>query len=446
MTRFPVISGWSAVSPYGMGAEPFTAGIGARASAVRPHGGERWPGTEARAGAVPDFDARVALGGKGTRTMDRATALAVAAVGMLLADSQDDHDESALVLGTSAGSVASIMGFTRDALTRDKPYLVDPARFPNTVMNCAAGQSAIWHGLRGPNVTVAGGQVTGLLALNYAVRLHRRGYAKRVLFGAVEELSVERAWLEWHARRSSDEPFVLGEGCAVLMLEAPDCARRAGRAALADVLAVEVAAAPEPAAASAALERCIGRALARADVAPSDVWAVAAAGAAEEEAIGRALGGAPLSVPSWELLGDTASVSAAFQLTATLALAGCERPGAGAIALITSTDRDGQLGLRARSPQPKGDRMTDPTTSAAGALDLEELREAVAEVLDLDPAEVGDDTSFIEELGVDSLMALEVMVVLERRYGVKMAESELKEVTCLSRAHALLERKLSGAR
>lgn len=345
MTRPPVISAWSAVSPFGMGAEPFSAGIGAARSAVRVLGDERWPGAPANAGAVLDFDARAALGRKGTRTMDRATALAVAAVGMLLADGEDDHDASGLVLGTSAGSVASIMGFTRDALTQDKPYLVDPARVPYTVMNCAAGQSAIWHGLRGPNITVAGGHVTGLLALNYAIRLRRQGYARRVLFGAVEELSVQRAWLEWHARGGGDDndPFVLGEGCAILMLEAAECARDAGRTPLAEVLAVELAAAPDAAAAPAALERCIRRALERTGVAPGNVWAVAATDAAEAEAIERALdGAAPLRVPSQELLGDTGSVSAAFQLAAALSLARGER--AGAIALITSTDRDGQLG------------------------------------------------------------------------------------------------------
>ena len=79
------------------------------------------------------------------------------------------------------------------------------------------------------------------------------------------------------------------------------------------------------------------------------------------------------------------------------------------------------------------------------ALDKEELRTTVAAVLDVDPADVTDQARFIEDLEVDSLMALEVMVVLEKRYGVKLAESELKTITCLDRAHELLAEKLRSA-
>ena len=77
-------------------------------------------------------------------------------------------------------------------------------------------------------------------------------------------------------------------------------------------------------------------------------------------------------------------------------------------------------------------------------LDREDLRQTVAEVLDIDESDVTDDASFVEDLGVDSLMALEVMVVLEKKYGVKLAESELKLVTTLRNAYDLLDEKLKG--
>jgi acyl carrier protein len=78
-------------------------------------------------------------------------------------------------------------------------------------------------------------------------------------------------------------------------------------------------------------------------------------------------------------------------------------------------------------------------------LDKEDLRSTVAEVLDVDLEDVGDETLFIDELEVDSLMALEVMVVLEKKYQVKLAEEELKEITCLRRAYELLSGKLAVA-
>ncbi|MEK8171048.1 beta-ketoacyl synthase N-terminal-like domain-containing protein [Streptomyces sp. M19] len=96
-------------------------------------------------------------------------------------------------------------GLHRDSLVGDRPFYVDPARFPNTVLNSAAGRSAIWHRLKGPNATVAGGHATGLLALRYAMRLQRAGRATTVVCGAVEEFSSARAWLEWHARTDPGE-------------------------------------------------------------------------------------------------------------------------------------------------------------------------------------------------------------------------------------------------
>ncbi|MGY0061452.1 acyl carrier protein [Streptomyces sp. LZ34] len=78
----------------------------------------------------------------------------------------------------------------------------------------------------------------------------------------------------------------------------------------------------------------------------------------------------------------------------------------------------------------------------AAALDLEELRAFVADVLDVEEEDVTDDADFVEELGVDSLMALEVMVVLEKKYSVKLQEQEMKEITCLRKVYDLLASKL----
>lgn len=78
----------------------------------------------------------------------------------------------------------------------------------------------------------------------------------------------------------------------------------------------------------------------------------------------------------------------------------------------------------------------------AAAPDLEELRAFVADVLDVEEEDVTDDADFMKELGVDSLMALEVMVVLEKKYAVKLKEQEMKEITCLRKVYDLLASKL----
>ncbi|MFD4035295.1 acyl carrier protein [Streptomyces sp. NPDC058637] len=84
------------------------------------------------------------------------------------------------------------------------------------------------------------------------------------------------------------------------------------------------------------------------------------------------------------------------------------------------------------------------TTDAVARLDREELRTLLADTIDADVSDVGDDTDFVDRLGVDSLMALEVVVVLERKYGIKFAEQEMRTVRTLNSAYGEVLRKLAG--
>ncbi|MEV6521569.1 acyl carrier protein [Longispora sp. NPDC051575] len=77
-------------------------------------------------------------------------------------------------------------------------------------------------------------------------------------------------------------------------------------------------------------------------------------------------------------------------------------------------------------------------------LDKEHLRQLIAETLDTEVDEVTDTARFVDELGADSLMALEVMVVLENTYQVKIDETELRAITCLDAAFDLLVAKTGG--
>ncbi|MFJ8201378.1 acyl carrier protein [Streptomyces sp. NPDC096152] len=79
-------------------------------------------------------------------------------------------------------------------------------------------------------------------------------------------------------------------------------------------------------------------------------------------------------------------------------------------------------------------------------LDKEELRALVAQVLDVDVSEVTDDARFVDDLEVDSLMALEVVVILEKKYGIRLPESDLKRIVTLQSAYELLLGKLDPAR
>jgi 3-oxoacyl-[acyl-carrier-protein] synthase II len=348
-----VITSWSAVSPFGRGRGPFVTGMRAGVARVTTLDPDRFAAPHSRACMVPALDPTELLGRKGTRSMDRATALAVCAVAHLLHEDLECRDigldeATAVVLGTSTGSIDSIMSFVRESLTQDKPYLVDPARFPNTVMNCAAARSAIWHGLRGPNVTIAGARASALLALNHARRLLESGRAGGVVCGAVEEYSARRAWLAWHARADRKAPMLLGEGAAVVLLESAQARRRP---AVAEVLAVEIGLAPAADDVKPALGACLARARRTAGVSWEDLWAVAPSdapgirGRHEREAITEFLGTrSSHEVSCMDVLGDTCSASGAFQICALLARAQHDAASSGRSVLVTGVDADGVVG------------------------------------------------------------------------------------------------------
>lgn len=85
--------------------------------------------------------------------------------------------------------------------------------------------------------------------------------------------------------------------------------------------------------------------------------------------------------------------------------------------------------------------MTDDATQP---FDPNELRNLIAQALDLPVDEVTDQASFVEDLGVDSLMALEIAVVLEKRYGVLLEDADLRAADSFDGVQELLRDKLSA--
>lgn len=77
-------------------------------------------------------------------------------------------------------------------------------------------------------------------------------------------------------------------------------------------------------------------------------------------------------------------------------------------------------------------------------LEQEQLREVVADALDVNVEELTDQALFVEDLGVDSLVALELAVTLERCYSVKIEESEIITIRRFPDIRALLVAKLGG--
>ncbi|MGW1993794.1 acyl carrier protein [Embleya sp. NPDC001921] len=75
----------------------------------------------------------------------------------------------------------------------------------------------------------------------------------------------------------------------------------------------------------------------------------------------------------------------------------------------------------------------------------DELRDFFVEELELADEMVAYDSEFAVDLGIDSLTTMELMVQLEKRYGVRLAESEFAELTSVDAVHAFLSARLGAA-
>lgn len=304
--------------------------------------------------ALIDFDVRKELGRKGTSSLDRRSALTMAAARLAIEDSGLAINEATaqrigMGIGTGCGSLKSMSDYTMQSLTASRPYFVDPSLFPNTVLNCATGVAAIRYGLRGVNVTIATGQLAFIGTLSYASNVMRRGYVDAMLIGATEECTPHTAWA---LRATRGEAVFVGEGAGVFALEQAEAARAAGRHIDAEVLAVVTAFAPLRSgkrSIAGALAGCIGRALAAAHVEPGEVSLALTSEPAdiiggEASAIRSALGEGCEQLEVKRALGECGPATGALQLAALLALHRSDPSRDERVSLLTAITRDGGVG------------------------------------------------------------------------------------------------------
>ena len=72
------------------------------------------------------------------------------------------------------------------------------------------------------------------------------------------------------------------------------------------------------------------------------------------------------------------------------------------------------------------------------------VRNLVAEITERDPSEVSDTALFIDELGIDSLMAIEMLVAMDKKYKVQIPEEEFKNIKCVNDAVDIVLKHVGG--
>lgn len=70
----------------------------------------------------------------------------------------------------------------------------------------------------------------------------------------------------------------------------------------------------------------------------------------------------------------------------------------------------------------------------------DEILSIISTVIEKDPKEIPPDAHLIQEVGADSMMALEILAALERKYKIVIPEDKLKEMTTVNKIIAMVEK------
>ena len=303
-----------------------------------------------------DLDPGAYVPARQRRRLDRLGLLAVAAAGSALdsaglGDLERPAPRIGVVLGTGLGPMESIEQFAGPVI-QGGPGHANPALFPNTVWNAAAGQVAMLLGLTGATSTITVTHAAGGAALTVARDLLRAGAVDIVVCPAVDSPTdtVERAYrrLPLFAGAAGHR---LVEGGYALVLERATDARARGARVLGELggygIASDAAGLGRVDPTGDGVERAARGALADANLEPgavSTVWAAAAGlesvDAAESAALARVFGDAgPVVQAPKRVLGDP--VGGGSHQSAVLALAGFGDDPAAGPALVTSASLGG---------------------------------------------------------------------------------------------------------
>ena len=302
--RRVVVTGIGLVSPIGIGIEENWASLIDGKSGIGPI--TRFDAslfTTRIAGEVKNFHPEEFINKKELRKMDPFLQFALGAAHYAMEDAKlkiepEISPRAGVVMGCGLGGLQTIEESHKQILEVG-PRKVSPFFIPMIISNMAPGLISIYHGAKGPNLSLQTACAAGTHAIGEAYHLIRDGVSDVMITGGVESTVTTLAIAGFNAMRAlstrNDDPehasrpfdkerdgFILSEGAGVLILEHLNFARARGARIYAEVIGFGVSgdayhmAAPAPDGEGAA--RCMKMAIDDAGVKPSDVQYINAHG------------------------------------------------------------------------------------------------------------------------------------------------------------------------
>ncbi len=72
----------------------------------------------------------------------------------------------------------------------------------------------------------------------------------------------------------------------------------------------------------------------------------------------------------------------------------------------------------------------------------ERIKEIVCEIVGIDKDEINPDESFIDDMGLDSLRALEILAAIENEFSITIEPERLRDMTTLNNVIKLTNENL----
>lgn len=72
-------------------------------------------------------------------------------------------------------------------------------------------------------------------------------------------------------------------------------------------------------------------------------------------------------------------------------------------------------------------------------MELEKLQEVIAEVLNVDPREITEDTTFLDDLGADSLDVYQIVMGIEDAFQIEIPAEKAERITTVGEAVELIK-------
>ncbi len=209
------------------------------------------------AAEIKNFDPLNFLEKKEARRMGAFTHFAIAASDEAIKDSGLKVDDSnAEMIGTYISSgIGDFWAIERehDKLLAGGPDRVSPFFIPQSIVNLAAGNVSIRHGLKGPNTATATACAAGAHAIGDSFRIIERGDADVMVCGGAESAITPMSVAGFASMRAlstrNDDPkhasrpfdaerdgFVCGEGAGLIILEGLDFAKARGAKIYAEIV------------------------------------------------------------------------------------------------------------------------------------------------------------------------------------------------------------------